>query len=65
MVNAMGKIYYTIYLTKTDEIVASGTSKECMKQLNKKKINSFYSLVSKSLKGVHKKYTIYKEYLEE
>lgn len=61
----MGKIYYTIYLTKTDEIVASGTGKECMKQLNKKTLNSFYSLVSKSLKGVREKYTIYKEYLED
>jgi len=61
----MKKIYYTIYLTKTDEIVASGTSKECMKQLNKKSLNSFHSLVSKSQKGIREKYTVYKEYLEE
>ena len=63
--NVMKKIYYTVYLSKTDEIIASGTGIECMKQLQKKSLNSFYSLVSKNLKGVHKKYNIYKEYLND
>jgi len=49
--------YYTVYLNETDEVVASGTSKECAVQMHKS-INGFHSLVSKNKKGVHKKYTV-------
>ena len=55
-------IYYTIYLSKNDEVIASGTARTCMKQMNLKSINAFYSLVSKSAKGIRKKYTVVKDY---
>ena len=54
----MKNTYYTIYLNSTDEIVAAGDSEECQKQLNRKTLMSFYSLVSKNRLGVQKKYTI-------
>ena len=52
--------YYTVYLSKTDNIVASGTAKECAHQL-RKSINGFYSMVSKNTLGIHKKYSFVKE----
>ena len=49
--------YYTVYLNETDEVVASGTAKECAAQMHKS-VNGFHSLVSKNRNGVHKKYTV-------
>ena len=42
--------YYTIYLSKNDEVVASVNATDCMKQMNIKSLNAFYSMVSKSKK---------------
>lgn len=53
-------IYYTIYLEKTDEIVAFGTGEECARML-KKTMNNFRCLVSRSVSGENKKYLIVKE----
>lgn len=53
-------VYYTVYLSKTDEIVTSGTAKECAHQLGKS-INCFYSMVSKNTLGIHNKYSFVKE----
>ena len=50
-------VYYTVYLAKTDEVVAYGTSAECAKQMGKT-INGFHSLVSKNRSGKHHKYII-------
>lgn len=50
-------LYYTVYLAKTDEVVAYGTSAECAKQMGKN-INGFHSLVSKNRSGKHYKYII-------
>lgn len=52
--------YYTVYLSNTDEIVASGTTKECAEQM-KKSINGFHSMVSKNTLGIQNKYSIVKE----
>ena len=49
--------YYTVYLNETDEVVASGTAKECAVQMHKS-VNGFHSLVSKNRNGVHKKFTV-------
>lgn len=49
--------YYTVYLRKTDELVAAGTARDCAKALNKS-LNGFHSMVSKNLTGKHKKYEI-------
>ena len=49
--------YYTVYLRKTDELVAAGTARDCAKVLNKS-LNGFHSMVSKNLKGIQKKYEI-------
>ena len=54
-------LFYTIYLSKTDEVIASGTAMECVKQMNMKSLNAFHSMVSKSTKGLRKKYTVVKE----
>ena len=57
------KKYYTIYLSAKDEIVVSGTARECAKKM-KKSLNSFYSLVSKNNLGKIHKYTVYSEDLD-
>ena len=61
----MKKTYYTVYLNKTDEVIATGTAEECRKQLDLKSINCFHSLVSKSIKGIRDKYTIVKEFVDD
>ena len=53
-------IWYTVYLTDTDEIVASGTAQECIKTLGMTR-HSFYSTVSKAALGQRHKYTFFKE----
>lgn len=53
-------IWYTVYLTDTDEIVASGTAQECIKVLGMTR-NSFYSTVSKAALDQRHKYTFFKE----
>lgn len=53
-------IWYTVYLTDTDEIVASGTAQECIKALGMTR-NSFYSTVSKAALSQRHKYTFFKE----
>ena len=61
----MKKPYYTIYLNKTDEVVATGTAEECRKQLDLKSKNCLHSLVSKSVKGRRNKYTVVKEFVDD
>lgn len=53
-------IWYTVYLTDTDEVVASGTGPECIKTLGMTR-HSFYSTVSKAALGQRHKYTFFKE----
>ena len=48
---------YTIYLNKTDEVVAFGSSRECAKALGMSR-DSFYSMVSRVKKGKNRKYSI-------
>lgn len=52
--------YYTVYLNATDEIVASGSARECAKQLHTS-IDCFYSLVSKTSQKKIKKYSFISE----
>lgn len=56
--------YYTVYLNATEEILVSGTARECAKKMNKS-LNCFYSLVSKNTLGHQKKYTVYSEPLDD
>ena len=55
------KNYYAVYLRKTDELVACGTSAECVKQMGLKSVDSFYCLISHVLAGYNLKYEVYKE----
>ena len=55
--------YYTVFLSQNDDIIASGTARECAKQLGKT-LNGFHSLVSKNTLGIHKKYVIVKDEVE-
>ena len=50
--------YYTVYLNKTDEIVAFGTAKECAEKLHLADVEVFYATVSKNKSGILKKYTV-------
>lgn len=56
--------YYTIYLSQTDELIASGTSRECAKQLNLT-IESFYCAVGRARSGKRKKYIVIEELISE
>lgn len=57
-------IWYTVYLTDTDEIVASGTAQECIKALGMTR-GSFYSAVSRAMLGQRAKYTFFKERIKK
>ena len=57
-------IWYTVYLTDTDEIVASGTAQECIKALGMT-YHSFYCTVSRSTRGQRTKYTFFKEHIKK
>ena len=50
--------YYTVYLRKTEQIVASGTARECTKTLGFCNVASFYSVVSKSTHGKAHRYDV-------
>ena len=56
--------WYTVYLTDTDEIVASGTGPECAKALGMT-YNSFYSTISQTALGKKHKYTFFKESIKK
>jgi hypothetical protein len=56
--------YYAIYLRKTDELVCSGTAKECMAQLGIT-ASAFRTLVCRSRSGEIKKWDVYIEPYEE
>lgn len=46
--------WYTIWLRKTGELVASGTGTECARRLGYASRNSFYSVLSHHRKGAGK-----------
>lgn len=49
--------YYTVYLSKTDQVVASGYAEECAEQL-KMSSHSFYSMISRVKSGANHKYEV-------
>lgn len=57
-------IWYTVYLTDTDEIVASGTAQECIKALGMTR-GSFYSTVSNAARGKNRKYVFLKDSIKK
>ena len=50
--------YYEVYDAKTGDLLAKGTSWECMKKLGCTSNDSFYALVNRSRRGIIKKYTV-------
>ena len=56
--------FYALYLRKTDELVCSGTARECAEVLGIKP-KSFYVMVHKVLHGKTNKWDIYVEEPEE
>lgn len=57
--------YYAIYLRKTDELICTGSAKECAEQMGIS-INAFRTLVCRSRNGEIKKWDVYAEpYKEE
>lgn len=57
--------WYTVYLRKTDEIVAFGTAEECARQLGFSGISSFKSCVSKSMDEKNTKYKRYEFIIDD
>ena len=49
--------YYTVYLNDTNAVVATGTTRECAKQLGMK-YESFIHMMYKFRLGEQKKYTV-------
>ena len=50
--------FYMVYLAKDDTIVATGSSEECAKQMGLKNNQAFRDIVSKSKRGINKKYEV-------
>ena len=50
--------FYIVYLTKDDSIVATGSAKECAKQMGHKDVHSFYTLVKRVRSGECKTHEI-------
>lgn len=50
--------YYEVYLSETGKMVAKGNARECRKQLGCASLDSFYSLATRSIRGINKKYTV-------
>ena len=56
--------YYTVYDTKTDEVLAHGNARECARQLNIAE-NTFYRAVMDANRGLSNKYDILTDDFEE
>lgn len=56
--------YYALYNHKTDELVCTGTAKECAAALGISR-STFYSMVCKAQKGIVKKWDAYVEDYED
>lgn len=50
--------FYIVRLRKDDTIVATGTSKECVRALGFKSVKTFYSVLSKNRSGQRHRYEI-------
>ena len=52
--------YYEIYDKKTGQLLARGTARECRKELGCASLDTFYTLASRSIRGINKKYSVMK-----
>lgn len=50
--------YYAIYDARSDTLLAEGTARECRKKLGCSSIDTFYALISRSHRGINKKYRV-------
>lgn len=50
--------YYAVYDAESDRLLAEGNARECQKKLGCSSIDTFYTLASRSLKGINKKYRV-------
>lgn len=48
--------YYSVYLKKTDELVAQGSAEECTTQLGYTCVSTFYAMYTRSKQGKLNKY---------
>jgi hypothetical protein len=56
--------YYTVYLNKTDEVIAFGNARECAEMMGTS-LGSFYSTISRARRGEIAKYSIEVEEFED
>ena len=52
--------YYEIYDKETGQLLARGTARDCRKKLGCASLDTFYTLASRSLRGINKKYSVIK-----
>lgn len=50
--------YYAVYDARTNELLAEGNARECQKKLGCSSIDTFYSLATRSHRGLNKKYRV-------
>lgn len=50
--------YYAVYDAESDSLLAEGNARECRKKLGCSSIDTFYTLVSRSARGINKKYRV-------
>lgn len=57
--------YYSVYLKKTDELVAQGSAEECTEQLGYTCVTTFYSMLTRTKQGKLNKYVFIRHEGEE
>lgn len=50
--------YYEIRLATNGKLIAKGNALECKRQLGCSSLDTFYSLASRSMRGINKKYNV-------
>lgn len=55
--------FYSVYRTKDDSVVATGTAKQCAKQLGFTNEACFYCMISRAKSGKNRKYAVVTEHI--
>lgn len=50
--------YYEVYSRKDGVLLARGTARECRRELGLASLDTFYALVSRSARGLNRKYRV-------
>ena len=53
--------YYEIYDKQTEVLLARGNARECRRQLKCSSMDTFYALVSRTMRGLNTRYIVVKK----